>query len=102
MFSHYLLFVINLKKRADLPSSLKPENFGTSNSRQKRAITQKNTTVAALLTPPEYYIAAFLKRTEVPMEYKLGTGDADNGYKNDKLTKGYYYSTFLRAYVRQV
>ena len=36
------------------------------------------------------------------MEYKLGTGDADNGYKNDKLTKGYYYSTFLRAYVRQV
>ena len=97
-----MLFVINLKKVADIPLSLKPENFGTSNTRQKRGVTQKNSTVAALLTPPEYYIAAFLKRTEVPMKYKLGTGDADSGYKNDKLTKGYYYSTFLRAYVRQV
>lgn len=97
-----MLFVINLKKLANLPLSLKPENFGTSNTRQKREVTQKNTTVAALLTPPEYYIAAFLKGTEVPILYKLGTGDADSGYKNDKLTKGYYYSTFLRAHVRQV
>ena len=95
-FSHYLLFVINLKRSSTILSTVQQSDFGTGIQRSRRGI------INGTKNRPDYYIGAFLDRTDLPTTLNLGDGSTYKGYVNYKLISGNYYVTFLRAFVRKV
>ena len=55
---------------------------------------------ANLTMRPDFYIARLFSAGELPTVFQLGTGEAHQGSVNKPLKQGYYYKTFVRAFVR--
>ena len=75
-----------------VPANRSPEDFKSLPSSRKRREVKDDDL--------EVYIAAKFMGDTLPSSFNVGDGTTDDGYFNKPLTPSYYYSFFLRAYVK--
>lgn len=92
-FSYYLIIIVPLGKSNQLPKDQVPDDFFKEVRRRKRDPDN---------VKEEPYIAAKFRSDEMPKTFNVGDKKFKNryGYNNKELTKGFYYTMFTRAYVK--
>ena len=87
--SFYLVCVVPLEKSGELPKDKGPDDYFKKVRRRE----------AEKVEAP--FIAAKFLFSQLPDKFFVGDESFSNsyGYSNKKLTRGHYYTVFLRAYV---
>ena len=90
--SYYTVIVVPLGNSNKLPKDKTPDNFLNEVRRRRELQTDAEAT----------YIAAKFGPSELPKRFNVGDKTFKNryGYYNRELTKGSYYTMFVRAYVK--
>ena len=90
--SYYTVIVVPLGNSNKLPKDKTPDNFFNEVRRRREFQTGAEAT----------YIAAKFGPSELPKRFNVGDKTFKNryGYYNRELTKGSYYTMFVRAYVK--
>lgn len=93
--SYYIVIVVPLGNSNKLPIDKTPDDFFNEVRRRRRRRELQSGAEAP-------YIAAKFGPSELPKRFNVGDKNFKNryGYYNKELTKGSYYTMFVRAYVK--